>query len=172
MEACAHRRRLLPARQGATSPDLARSPLGRPPAAAPSFDLPVLSAAGLFALQDRRHRPEHRRARRAQRSGRRDARASRDASGATAASPSPQPALRPLTPARALAAAQEYREKGAKGNVYFGQHLVHEWPPPLLWALGRRLQGRPPTPCLAVGASVEVLERGEPVWDRGPTADE
>eukprot|EP00908_Phaeocystis_cordata_P017563 Transcript_28917.p1 GENE.Transcript_28917~~Transcript_28917.p1 ORF type:complete len:425 (-),score=140.88 Transcript_28917:1383-2636(-) len=71
-----------------------------------------------------------------------------------------------------LATLQEYREKGAKGNVYFGQHLVHEWPPPLLWALGRRLQGRPPTPCLAVGASVEVLERGEPVWDRGPTADE
>ena len=71
-----------------------------------------------------------------------------------------------------LATLQEFREKGAKGNVYFGQNLVHEWPPPLLWRLGRWVRGLPTTLRLQVGDSVEVLERGEPVWDRSATAAE
>ena len=62
-----------------------------------------------------------------------------------------------------LATLEEYREKGAKGEVYFGQYLVHEWPPPLLW----RLLGLQAS--VRLGDAVEVLERGEPVWDRGPT---
>ena len=71
-----------------------------------------------------------------------------------------------------LATLQEFREKGIKGNVYFGQNLVHEWPPPLLWWLGRWMRGLPTRLQLQVGDTVEVLERGEPVWDRGVTAAE
>ena len=69
-----------------------------------------------------------------------------------------------------LATLQEFREKGIQGNVYFGQNLVHEWPPPLLWWLGRWMRGLPTRLQLQVGDTVEVLERGEPVWDRGVTA--
>ena len=71
-----------------------------------------------------------------------------------------------------LATLQQFREMGTKGNVYFGQNLVHEWPPPLLWRLGRWMRGLPTSLSLQVGDAVEVLERGEPVWDRGVTAAE
>jgi uncharacterized protein YcbX len=68
-----------------------------------------------------------------------------------------------------LATLAQFREAGVKGNVYFGQNLVHEWTLyERLMAFLFRRRGLE----LRVGDAVEVLEEGEPRWDRGVTAAE
>ena len=71
--------------------------------------------------------------------------------------------------AEPLATLKTFRESGVKGNVYFGQNVVHEW------TLYERIMGlffRKRGLELRVGDAVEVLEEGEPKWDRGVTAFE
>ena len=71
--------------------------------------------------------------------------------------------------AEPLATLATYRELGVKGNFYFGQNLVHEWTPQERF---RAFFFRPRGPELRVGDAVEVLEVGEPVWDRAKTEAE
>jgi len=65
--------------------------------------------------------------------------------------------------AEPLATLARFRAVGPE--VYFATNLVHEWPPPLFERVLRWLRGQPMSPSVSVGDRVQVLQRGEPIWD-------